>query len=40
MFAIQFSGQIFSILVFNWVEPDYYSANGGFDNGRQHYIDN
>ena len=40
MFAIQFSGQIFSILVFNWVEPDYYAANGGFDNGRQNYADN
>lgn len=37
MFAIQFAGQIFSILVFSWVESDYYAQEGGFDNGKAKY---
>ena len=37
MFGIQFAGQIFSILVFSWVEPGYYAEKGGFDYGKKQY---
>jgi magnesium-transporting ATPase (P-type) len=40
MFILQVAGQVLSVFIFEWVEPDYYSQYGGIDNGRQAYIDN
>ena len=31
MFVIQFAGQIFAIWLFTYIDPDFYSKNGGKD---------
>jgi hypothetical protein len=34
MFIAQLAGQILSVMIFQWVENDYYNAFGGLDNNR------